>query len=55
MIRARVTAARARQSARYAEMPWRLNVHAPGPMLRDRWPLTDPAAFSLEEEVYAGV
>ena len=30
-IRLRVTAARARQRVRYAEMPWRLNVHAPGP------------------------
>ena len=34
-IRARVTAARERQRIRYAEMPWRLNVHAPGPLLRE--------------------
>ena len=32
---------RERQRMRYAGMPWRLNVHAPGPLLRERWPLTD--------------
>ncbi len=40
VIRARVTAARERQGLRYAGMPWRLNVHVPGPLLRERWPLT---------------
>ena len=53
-IRARVTAARARQRQRYAGMPWRLNVHAPGPMLREQWPLTDGAAVRLDAEVHAG-
>jgi magnesium chelatase family protein len=54
VIRARVTAARDRQRARYAGQPWRLNVHAPGPVLRDRWPLTDAAMVLLDAEVYAG-
>ena len=53
-IRARVASARARQLERYAGHPWRLNAHAPGPMLRDHWPLTDAAALRLEGEVYAG-
>jgi magnesium chelatase family protein len=53
-IRARVTAARERQRVRYADMPWRLNVHAPGPMLRETWPLTEPAMVRLDDEVYAG-
>ncbi len=35
-------------------MHWRLNVHAPGPLLRDRWPLTDAAMLRLEREVYDG-
>jgi len=53
-IRLRVAEARARQRDRYAEMPWRLNVHAPGPLLREQWPLTDAAAVRLDTEVYAG-
>ena len=53
-IRLRVAEARARQRERYAGMPWRLNVHAPGPLLREQWPLTDPAAMRLDIEVYAG-
>jgi magnesium chelatase family protein len=53
-IRVRVTAARQRQRERYARMPWRLNVHAPGPMLRETWPLTRPAMVRLDDEVYAG-
>jgi magnesium chelatase family protein len=54
LIRLRVAAARARQRERYAGHPWRLNAHAPGPLLRERWPLTDNAAHRLETEVYAG-
>ena len=54
VIRARVAAARERQRQRYAGQPWRLNVHAPGPMLRDHWPLTEGAALRLDTEVYAG-
>ena len=53
-IRVRVTAARLRQRERYAEMPWRLNAHVPGPALRDQWPLTDEAASRLDVEVYSG-
>ncbi len=53
-IRVRVTAARQRQGVRYAGMPWRLNVHAPGPLLREQWPLTDSAMRRLDEEVYSG-
>jgi magnesium chelatase family protein len=53
-IGARVAAARERQRARYADMPWRLNVHAPGPMLRAAWPLTEAAMVQLDNEVYAG-
>ena len=54
VIRVRVEAARERQRLRYAGHPWRLNVHAPGPMLRDHWPLTEGAALRLDAEVYAG-
>jgi magnesium chelatase family protein len=53
-IRVRVAAARARQAVRYAALPWRLNVHAPGPLLRDRWPLEDAAMSCLEAQVHAG-
>ena len=36
----------ARQAERYAGESWRLNGHAPGPVLRERWPLPEagPAA-----------
>ncbi len=53
-IRVRVEAARDRQRRRYAGLPWRLNVHAPGPLLRERWPLDDVAMAALDNEVYAG-
>ena len=53
-IRVRVSAARERQRWRYADHPWRLNAQAPGPMLREEWPLTDGAALRLDTEVYAG-
>lgn len=53
-IRARVAAARDRQTQRYAATPWRLNADVPGPVLRERWPLTDEADTDLTEEVYAG-
>jgi magnesium chelatase family protein len=53
-IRARVGAARERQSLRYAGTPWRVNADVPGPVLRARWPLTDDAARTLEDRVYAG-
>src|SRR4051794_614634 len=53
-IRRRVIAARERQRVRYADTPWRLNVHAPGPVLRASWPLADAAMARLDAEVYAG-
>jgi magnesium chelatase family protein len=53
-IRRRVEAARERQRERYSGLPWRLNVHAPGPALRERWPLAETAMRRLEDEVYAG-
>lgn len=52
-IRARVTAARERQAARYAGTAWRLNADVPGPRLLAEWPLTDAAARRLEERVWA--
>ena len=47
-VRARVTAARRRQLQRYADTPWRLNSHVPGPALRNLWPLDRrrPAAWT---------
>jgi len=54
VIRLRVGAARERQRRRFARHPWRLNAQAPGPMLREVWPLTDGAAMRLDTEVYAG-
>jgi magnesium chelatase family protein len=53
-IRARVTAARDRQAARFEDTPWRLNADVPGPRLADRWPLTDAAQQRLEERVAMG-
>jgi magnesium chelatase family protein len=53
-IARRVAAARERQRQRYAGHPWRLNAQAPGPVLREQWPLTDGAALRLDSEVYAG-
>ncbi len=53
-IRLRVSAARDRQRERYAAMPWRLNVHVPGPLLREQWPLAAEAGLRLEREVYSG-
>ncbi len=53
-VLARVTAARGLQRARYADTPWRLNAHVPGPVLRETWPLEDVAARRLDQEVYSG-
>ena len=52
-IRARVTAARQRQAARYAGRDWRLNADVPGPRLLTDYPLTDPATRRLEDRVHA--
>ena len=40
-VRARVAAARDRQTARYAGCGWRLNAHAPATALTQRWPLEE--------------
>jgi magnesium chelatase family protein len=53
-VRARVEAARARQAERYADTGWRLNAHATGVALRDRWPLTASATRTLDEHVVKG-
>lgn len=53
-VRERVTGARERQARRYVDRGWRLNGHAPGPVLRREWPLPDPAQQLLDDEVYAG-
>lgn len=53
-VRARVAAARARQAARLAGTPWRLNAHVPGPTLTRQWPLPGPVARRLADEVAAG-
>ena len=53
-VLARVEAARRRQAARYADTPWRLNAHVPGPLLRDSWPLDAEATQQLDKEVYSG-
>lgn len=53
-VLARVVRARERQADRYQGHGWRLNAHAPGPLLRGRWPLTEEAAARLDAEVYAG-
>jgi magnesium chelatase family protein len=53
-VLARVTLARQRQRARYADTPWRLNAHVPGPLLRECWPLDAAAEKRLDQEVYGG-
>lgn len=54
VMRVRVAIARDRQRQRYTGQPWRLNAQAPGPMLREQWPLTDEAGLRLDTEVYSG-
>jgi magnesium chelatase family protein len=54
VVRRRVEAARARQAERYAGESWRLNGHAPGPILRDRWPLTKAGQKAVDDQLYAG-
>jgi len=53
-VLARVTAARARQQARYRDVGWNLNGHAPGPELRSWLPLEPAATRRLDTEVYGG-
>jgi magnesium chelatase family protein len=53
-VRGRVTAARERQAARYADEAWRLNGHAPGPALAARWPLTAAATALVDDHLWKG-
>ena len=53
-VRARVEAARQRQAQRYAGSSWRLNSQAPGPVLTEEWPLSDPARRTVDDAVYNG-
>lgn len=53
-VRRRVTAARNAQAGRYAGTAWRLNADVAGPILREKWPLTQEADTQLTERVYAG-
>lgn len=53
-VRSRVTEARARQAERYAGESWRLNGHAPGPVLRERWPLTKAGQQAIDDRLYDG-
>ncbi len=54
VVRARVERARRRQATRYRGCSWRLNGQAPGPVLRERWPLDDEAQRLVDSELYAG-
>jgi magnesium chelatase family protein len=53
-VRRRVTAARERQEARFRDRAWRLNGQAPGPALRQDWPLTAEGQLLLDDQVYDG-
>ncbi|MFC4786724.1 YifB family Mg chelatase-like AAA ATPase [Nocardioides sp. MAHUQ-72] len=53
-IRIRVEAARARQSARYSGRSWRLNAQAPGPLLREHWPLDREGQATVDDATYGG-
>ncbi len=53
-VRARVERARVRQEARYADRSWRLNGQAPGPLLRELWPLPDDGQRLVDDRIYAG-
>ncbi|HET6560581.1 MAG TPA: YifB family Mg chelatase-like AAA ATPase [Marmoricola sp.] len=53
-VRARVTAARARQADRFAGSPWRVNADIPGPDLESRWPLTEDGRGLLDAALCEG-
>jgi magnesium chelatase family protein len=54
VVQLRVAAARERQAARFAGLPWRVNAHVPTAVLREEWPLAEEAGRLLDTEVYAG-
>ena len=39
---------------RYVGESWGLNGHAPGPVLRERWPLPEIAQRQIDDRVYDG-
>lgn len=53
-VRKRVTAARARQAARFEGRGWRLNAHVPSPRLKDTWPVAPVAQRLVDAETHAG-
>ena len=54
VVRVRVERARARQSERYDDTPWRLNADVPGPQLAERWPLSQEGAALVDQHVGDG-
>lgn len=54
VVRERVSAARERQLARYADRGWRLNSQVPSAVLAREWPLPEAGATRLEVEQLAG-
>ncbi|HWM73659.1 MAG TPA: ATP-binding protein, partial [Nocardioides sp.] len=50
----RVELARRLQAIRYTDCSWRLNAHAPGPALRDRWPLSPEGQRSVDDAMHKG-
>ena len=53
-VRARVERARRRQSERYADRSWRLNAHAPGPVLARDFPLGADARELVDRDIHRG-
>jgi len=53
-IAERVRDARERQRERYRHTGWRLNAHAPGPVLKQQWPLAPDLTQRLQAEVMTG-
>jgi len=54
VVRHRVELARRLQAIRYADCSWRLNAHAPGPALRERWPLSPAGQRAVDDAVFKG-
>jgi magnesium chelatase family protein len=53
-VKVRVAAARRLQGERYDERSWRLNAHAPGPLLREHWPLAPAGQRLVDDQLFAG-
>lgn len=54
VMRSRVALARRLQAIRYTDCSWRLNAHAPGPALRERWPLSTEGQRTVDDAVFKG-